>query len=110
MRVYISGAITGTDSYQETFNEAELSVNAKLGHNIKIINPARVLAELPEIEYEEYMKICLCLLDMCDMIYMIDGWQQSKGANREYGYALAKDMTIIKGDVYKELFAGQQIK
>jgi hypothetical protein len=44
------------------------------------------------------MDICLRLLDRCDTIYMLDGWQQSKGANREYGYALAKDMMIIKED------------
>lgn len=31
----------------------------------------------------------------CDAIYLLDGWQQSRGANREYGYALAKDMMIL---------------
>lgn len=37
----------------------------------------------------------MLLLDMCDTIYMLDGWQQSRGANREFGYAFAKDMLII---------------
>ncbi|MBO5208498.1 MAG: DUF4406 domain-containing protein [Lachnospiraceae bacterium] len=36
------------------------------------------------------------MLDMCDAIYMLDGWQQSCGANRECGYALAKDKIILK--------------
>ena len=41
------------------------------------------------------MKMCFCMLDMCDSIYMIKGWEKSFGANREYGYALAKDMIIM---------------
>lgn len=42
------------------------------------------------------MEIDLCLLELCDAICMLKGWQESKGANREYGYALAKDITIIR--------------
>lgn len=42
------------------------------------------------------MDVDLQLLDMCDVIYMLKGWQQSLGCNREYGYALAKDIIILK--------------
>ena len=35
------------------------------------------------------------LLDMCDSIYILQGWDKSCGANREYSYALAKDMIIM---------------
>jgi len=35
------------------------------------------------------------MLDMADSIYMLKGWHQSRGANREYGYAIGKDKTII---------------
>lgn len=35
------------------------------------------------------------MLGMCGSIYMLKGWEKSCGANREYGYALAKDMTVI---------------
>ena len=37
----------------------------------------------------------LVLLDLCDTIYMLKGWEQSCGANREYGYALAKGLDIM---------------
>lgn len=46
--------------------------------------------------YEEYMKMSLHMLDMCEAIYMLDGWSKSCGANREFGYALAKDKIIYK--------------
>lgn len=45
--------------------------------------------------YEEYMAMCFPMIDMCDAIFMLDGWRDSRGANREYGYALGKDKIIM---------------
>ncbi|WP_130861449.1 DUF4406 domain-containing protein [Bacilliculturomica massiliensis] len=45
--------------------------------------------------YEECMKIAMCMMDMCDTVYMLAGWRNSRGANREYGYALGRDMTVL---------------
>lgn len=93
MRIYISGAITGTDDYMERFSKAEKEL-AENGYSV--INPAKVNAQLPEdTTYEEYMKMCFCMLDMCDSIYMLKGWDKSCGANREYGYAMAKEKTVF---------------
>lgn len=92
-RIYISGAITGKTNYMEQFNEAEETLK-KSGYSV--INPAKIGSNMPkDTSYEEYMDMSIMLLNMCDCIFMLNGWQQSKGANREYGYALAKDMTII---------------
>ena len=93
MKIYISGAITGTDDYMERFAKAENELTEK---GYSVVNPAKVNAQLPEdTTYEEYMKMCFCMLDMCEAIYMLDGFEKSCGANREYGYALAKDMIIM---------------
>ena len=35
------------------------------------------------------------MLDIADAIYMMTGWEKSKGACIEYGYAQAKDKKII---------------
>lgn len=49
-----------------------------------MVNPAKVNAQLPEdTDYEDYMKMSFCMLDMCDAIYMLLGWNKSCGANRE---------------------------
>ena len=93
MKIYISGAISGTDDYMERFAKAEKELT---DNGYSVINPAKVNAQLPEdTTYEEYMKMSILMLDMCDSVYMLKGWEKSCGANREYGYAMAKEKTIF---------------
>lgn len=64
-----------------------------------VYNPAHANSFMPEwTTYEEYMKVSLMLLDFADTIYMLNGWEESKGANREYGYALGKGYQILMED------------
>ena len=93
MKLYLSGAITGTDDYMDRFSMAEKSLEVE--HTI--INPARVNAQLPsDTNYEDYMKMSFCMLDMCDGIYLLKGWEKSCGSNRELGYAMAKVKIILR--------------
>ena len=93
MKLYLSGAITGTDDYMDSFSMAEKSLEVE--HTI--INPARVNAQLPsDTNYEDYMKMSFCMLDMCDGIYLLKGWEKSCGSNRELGYAMAKGKIILR--------------
>ena len=93
MKIYLSGAITGTTDYMDRFSNAQRLLEER-GHTV--INPAEVNSRLPEdTTYEQYMRVCMVLLDMAEGIYMLDGWKKSCGANRELGYALAKDMVVI---------------
>lgn len=92
-KIYISGAITGTDDYMERFGEAQKLLEAK-GYDV--INPARINDLLPKnTTYEQYMSISITLLDMCSSIYMLKGWEKSIGANREYGYALGRCKDVL---------------
>ena len=94
MKVYISGAITGVDNYIDNFAKVEEELKQR---GLEVVNPARVLAEMPETtQYETYMAMALVMLDGCDAIYMLKGWKESKGANRELGYALGKGKIIME--------------
>lgn len=91
-KVYISGPITGHDDYMHQFCSAE-DLLRKQG--CIVYNPAVVNRMMPpEADYEEYMSIAMTMLSFCDTVYMLKGWQDSKGANREYGYAVAKHLNI----------------
>jgi hypothetical protein len=87
MKVYISGAITGTTDYMERFAKAEECLKAQ---GYTVINPAKVNAQLPDdTTWEQYMDMSMIMLDMCDGIYMLNGWKESKGAVKEFDYAVS---------------------
>lgn len=93
-RVYISGPITGIEDYMKNFDKAEKELKS-VGYSV--VNPAKVLSQMPEdTEYKEYKDMSMMMLSMCDGIYMLKGWEKSTGANREYGYALATDISIMR--------------
>lgn len=85
-RVYISGTITGTCDYMYRFYQAEAYLKSK---GYEVINPAFINSWLPDDStHEEYMIVSMALLKICDTIYMLDGWQESKGAMMEAEYAI----------------------
>lgn len=95
--IYIAGAITGTDDAGERFAKAEtdLKADAKVRDiPLEIINPYEVNYTLGFLPHDEIMKICFMLIDQADVIHFLKGWESSRGANQELGYATAKRKTI----------------
>lgn len=93
MKIYISGPISGTKDHTERFEKAERALTAT-GHTV--INPERVNGQMPwGTTQEEYMRLSFELLSMCDTIFMLQGWQQSKGAKEELEYAVQNKHTIV---------------
>ena len=92
--IYISGKITGTTDYIQRFKSAELELNLN-GYDY-VVNPAVVNAQLPAVlTHKQYMKMSICMLSMCDTIYMLKGWETSKGAQEELEYAKQHNYKII---------------
>lgn len=79
-KVYLSGPITGMEAQAPAcFQKAKKEVES-LGHHA--INPM----ELPHQHgktWGEYMREDIKALCDCDAIYMMDGWQNSRGAQVE---------------------------
>lgn len=87
-RAYIAGAITGNPNFLQHFKDAERLLKAE---GYIVFNPADLP---PGLTQDEYMRICLDMIDMCDMIYMLNNWHGSKGANVEFTMANYKCLEV----------------
>ena len=95
-RVYISGGITNVPDYRIRFAEAKTLL---LIRGYEVVNPATVCESLPtSFTHEQYMKVCMALLECCDTIYMLNGWGKSKGAQAECEWALFHGLKILTED------------
>lgn len=88
-KIYISGAITNNPNYKEQFEAKEKELKDKY----IVLTPLCLPQE--GLTWEEYMKVDLAILSVCDAIYMLKGWESSKGAKLEHNYALARQLKII---------------
>ena len=100
MIVYLSGPITGTDDYKERFAAAEKTVKERFCKgelSYYIINPAEALIPMEKMgaSYEIIMECCLQLLRTADMIYMLKGWEHSKGARMELEAARSDGTMVV---------------
>lgn len=89
MNIYISGAISNDFNYIEKFKKAEDKLTA-MGHIA--INPCWIKAGLT---HEQHMHIDLAMLDVCDAIYLLKCWKDSKGANMEREHAFKNNKKIF---------------
>lgn len=97
-RVYISGPMTGlTDCNREAFTRAEVLLK-QLGH--EVVNPHDIGDKLGEVSYEEYLKADLVeMLTKCNTIYMLTGYEWSKGATTELQVARACGFKVMKEEL-----------
>ena len=94
MTIYISGKITGTTDYLNRFKEAEQHLK-KAGH--EVVNPAELNQQFgTNRPWEFYMRNCIRWLIGCKAIYMLKGWQDSKGASFEREVAINTGITVIE--------------
>ena len=85
MRAYISGPVTGTSDYRERFMEAQENI---LYSGLEVVNPVAISELLPELSHREYMAVDLALLNLCDAVYFLKGWESSEGCRQERRVAM----------------------
>lgn len=105
--IYISGPITGIDDYLSKFAKADsywrFKIVSRTTDYTSIINPAFTNRTLPnDFEHQDYMAVCFTLMDLCDGIYLLDGWKNSVGATQEWIYAKNRGMEIFYEELSEE--------
>jgi hypothetical protein len=100
--IYISGAMSGIKDYNyPEFNRVAHSLRA-LGH--EVFNPAEIKIDTTGMNkddiWQAYMDVCIPAVEKCSMIYMLNGWEKSKGAKKELNKAFDLGLEIkYQGDI-----------
>ena len=97
---FLSGPISGNieANRRKFFNFAEKM--RALPHTA-VINPVVLPVDLPE---KAYMPICLAMLREADVIVMLDGWENSAGANIEREYAIKCGKIVMEESMISRHF------
>lgn len=92
-KVYISGAIAGGDIVERKAAFAA-GAEAMRGVGLEAVNPFN--NGLPaEASWREHMRADIAMLLGCDYIYMLDGWEKSKGAKLELDVASSCGIEVM---------------
>ncbi|NIU83362.1 MAG: DUF4406 domain-containing protein [Candidatus Thorarchaeota archaeon] len=93
IKVYVSGKITGLEYSVAKHNFVVGSVQVreyfiKKGYEqVAIFNPMQKPGIHQGVSYEDCMEIDFMYINKCDAIYLMKGWEDSKGAQMEKKYA-----------------------
>lgn len=102
-KVYISGPITGIDFGNRFAFSCARNALEMCGY--EVVDPSEVKLD-DEATWADYMRADLKLLLDCDHIYMLEGWEDSKGARIER--ELAENLGIEEIDLDQEYERAKQ--
>lgn len=98
--LFISGPMTGIENYNRpAFNKAAEELTA-LGYAVN--NPAQPNNNLEDTDWAGYMKRAIHWMLESDALFMLPGWEDSRGSRIEYDLAVELDIPIMYHQDAKE--------
>lgn len=95
-KIYISGKVSGELPYRALAEFWYASSTLRTAGS-KVINPMVINDSLVSqgFKYADLMHMCYAAIDICDAVYMLRNWKDSKGAQLEHDYAVATGKEIL---------------
>lgn len=98
--IYIAGPMKGLPEFNyPAFNSTEERLK-KLGYNV--VNPVKLSGEITPEELDANYDLLTSVMNkeqrsiaQCDSIYLLRGWEKSKGARKELAIAIMLNLEII---------------
>lgn len=87
-KIYLSGPITGVQDYKIQFSTVAFHAESD-GHTV--ISPS---VETEGLTPRDYMRISVARLEAADELWLLPGWEKSKGAQIEKLYAEYIGLTV----------------
>lgn len=80
--VYISGAVTGNPSHVYEFQEAAVFL---VENGFKPVNPVEIMEPVADLlSYKTVLNADLEILEGCDGVLFLPGWDESRGCRKEH--------------------------
>lgn len=94
-RIYVAGPMTGYKYLNfPAFHAAAAALRAE-GHHVE--NPAEINAD-PNAQWLDCMRMDIARLVTCDAVYMLPGWEASRGARLEHHIAAGLGLEVMHAD------------
>lgn len=92
MRIYVAGPMTGIPNLNFPRFHAEAARLRAEGHDV--VNPAEINAD-PLARWEDCMRADIAELVTCEAIFLLPGFERSRGASLERHIAVALGMRVM---------------
>lgn len=92
---YVSGKVTGLPEAEVTA-KFQLKQDELEANGYAVFNPAEWIPI--ECDWKKAMRICVAILPVCESIWMLNDWMESKGACEERRIALMLGLIVFAPD------------
>ena len=106
-KIYISGPVSvyhNDDFATKEFIKIEEWLKTQTNNEYIIVNPVKFNSDFEgfnDMTWGDFMVCDLVILNVCDIIYMCDGWEISHGAIMEKNFAEKNGLKVINKYTFK---------